>query len=89
MTGPADRLVRIVLQGLTGPIEVNGTKWQLEMPAVTHLSDEELAAVLTYVRREWENDGTPLTPTEITATRAKISGRTTAWTASELQKPLR
>jgi mono/diheme cytochrome c family protein len=89
VTGPADRLVRIVLQGLTGPIEVNGTKWQLEMPAVTHLSDEELAAVLTYVRREWENDGTPLTPTEITATRAKISGRTTAWTASELQKPLR
>lgn len=89
VTGPADRLVRIVLQGLTGPIEVNGTKWQLEMPAVTHLSDEELAAVLTYVRREWENDGTALTPTDITATRAKISGRTTAWTASELQKPLR
>ena len=89
VTGPSDRLVRIVLQGLTGPIEVNGTKWQLEMPAVTHLSDEDIAAVLTYVRREWENDGSPLTPTDVTAMRAKIAGRTTAWTATELQKPLR
>ena len=89
VTGPPDKLVRIVTQGLTGPIEVNGTKWQLEMPAVTHLSDEDLAAVLTYVRREWENEGTPVTSADITATRAKINGRTTAWTAVELQKPLR
>jgi mono/diheme cytochrome c family protein len=89
VTGPADKLIRIVTQGLTGPIEVNGTKWQLEMPAVTHLSDEELAAVLTYVRREWENEGTPVTQTDIAATRAKINGRTTAWTAIELQKPLK
>jgi mono/diheme cytochrome c family protein len=59
------------------------------MPAVTHLSDEELAAVLTYVRREWENEGTPVTQTDIAATRAKINGRTTAWTAIELQKPLK
>lgn len=89
VTGPADKLIRIVTQGLTGPIEVNGTKWQLEMPAVTHLSDEDLAAVLTYVRREWDNEGTPVSPADITATRAKINGRTTAWTAVELQKPLK
>jgi mono/diheme cytochrome c family protein len=42
--GPADRLARIVLHGLTGPVPVAGTVWQLEMPPLGSLGDEELAA---------------------------------------------
>ena len=89
VTGPTDRIVRIVLQGLTGPIEVGGSTWQMEMPAVTFFTDEQLAALLTYVRREWQNDGTAVKASEVAKVRAQIAGRTTPWTAGELMKAVR
>ncbi len=85
--GPADRPIRIALQGLTGPIEVEGAKWQLEMPALPTLSDEEIAGVLTYIRREWDHGGSPVAPAEVAKIRAQFAAHTSAWTADELRKP--
>jgi mono/diheme cytochrome c family protein len=46
-----ERLVRIVLNGLTGPIRVQGREWNLVMPPWReNLKDEEIAIVLTYIR---------------------------------------
>jgi mono/diheme cytochrome c family protein len=85
VNGPEDQPIRIVLQGLTGAIDVGGQKWQLEMPGLPHFSDQEVAAVLTYIRREWENDGEAVTPEQVADVRTKIQGRNRPWTAEELQ----
>ena len=84
--GPVDRPIRIALHGLTGPIEVEGIKWQLEMPGLPTLSDEDLAGVLTYIRREWDHRGAPVSPSEVAKVRAEFADRTNAWTAAELLK---
>lgn len=86
--GPIDRPIRIVLQGVTGPIEVAGTMWQLEMPGLP-LSDEDVAAVLTYIRREWEHTASPVSPAEVAKVRAATKSRSKSWTADELRKPLK
>lgn len=52
-----DRLfpVYVVLNGLEGPITVKGEHYQAMMPPFGHLSDAEIAAVVTYVREAWGN----------------------------------
>jgi mono/diheme cytochrome c family protein/glucose/arabinose dehydrogenase len=82
--GPVERPIRIVLQGLTGPIEIHGTKWQLEMPGLPTLTDEDIAGVLTYIRREWEHGASPVSPAEVAKARTATKERSKAWTAEEL-----
>ena len=79
--------IRDAVAGLTGPIEVGGTKWQLEMPGLPILSDEDIAGVLTYIRREWEHAGSAVSPQQVAAVRAQTKSRTRPWTSGELQKP--
>jgi mono/diheme cytochrome c family protein len=85
------RVIRIVLNGLNGPIQVNDQSFDNLMPAWRDtLSDTEIAAVLTYVRQEWGNRATAVKPEEVTAlreaTRTRGSpGLWTAWTATELK----
>ena len=67
-----------------GPIEVNGTAWNLEMPGQGHLSDEELAQVLSYVRRAFGHRATTVAPADVTAMRAANKDRKEPWTAGEL-----
>jgi len=83
--GP-NRMLRIVMNGLNGPIEVNGQSWSSAMPGFGELltSDEDLAAVITYVRNSWGNAGSACTPEEAAAVRADSGGRTNPWTATEL-----
>ena len=52
--GPAERTIKIVLQGMTGPVEVAGKSYNIDMPPQgAVLSDEKIAAVLTYVRKNF------------------------------------
>ncbi len=90
VNGKPDRLVRIVLQGLHGPIEVNGQKWNLTMPALGQsplLNDERLAGLLTYIRRAWDNYGDPVAPKLVASIRQATAGRTSSWSAEELLNP--
>ncbi len=82
--GPKARLTRIVLHGLNGPLVVAGSEWDLDMPALS-ASDDDLAAVLTYVRREWGHRADPLAPAEVRAVREREATREDPWTAEELQ----
>ena len=83
--GNADILPKIVIHGLTGPIKVNGQAWSLEMPPLgPALSDEQIAGVLTYIRREWEHTAAPVTIDAVKKTRAEFKDRTKGWTAEEL-----
>lgn len=82
--GSDRRLARIVLQGLNGSIAVAGADYRLEMPALSTLADQDIAAVLTYVRREWEHTGDPVSVETVTKVREETRGRTDLWTAKEL-----
>ena len=86
----AHRVIRIVQMGLTGPVIVKGAQFNLTMPSMGRdlgLSDEDLAAVVTYIRgnKEWGNNASPVTPEEVHAVREEMKDRATQWTAEELQ----
>ena len=53
----AERSIRIVLQGKSGELTVNGKTYNGTMVPLNNLSDEEIANVLTYVRNNWGNSG--------------------------------
>jgi mono/diheme cytochrome c family protein len=84
--GPKDRVIHIVLQGVKGPISVDGAYYNLEMPGLSAMSDADLAAVLTYVRREWEHTADPIDEQAVAAVREKTKDRADLWTAKELQQ---
>ena len=60
-----NRLLQVVLHGLSGRIEVNGLPYEQEMPAFKHLSDDDLAALLTFVRASFGNDSNAVIPSEV------------------------
>ncbi len=82
--GPDVRLSRIVLNGLGGPISVNGRKFDLDMPSLAIFDDEQIASILTYVRRGWGNTADAVDPKTVAKVRAAVQGRQDAWTAKEL-----
>lgn len=85
VVGSPDRMIRIPLVGLTGPIQVNGQEYNLSMPAMgAGLKDDELAAVLTYIRHSWGSKDSKITPEQVKAVRAELGTRTQPWTAAEL-----
>ena len=85
VNGDEAKVVRIVLHGLTGPVEVAGETYSGMMPPWGGvLKDPELAAVLTYVRSAWGNKAAPVTVSKVAAIRAATASRTTPWTAAEL-----
>jgi mono/diheme cytochrome c family protein len=76
--------VHIVLNGLAGPVAVKGKTIQGEMPAIgLQLSDDEIAAVLTYVRSAWGNQAGPVDAALVKKLRAETANRG-PWTAAEL-----
>ena len=68
------RAIDIVLGGLEGEIVVNKVKYNSVMPAMTQLSDKEIADVLTYALNSWGNDGGSINATEVAAVRVKVLG---------------
>jgi mono/diheme cytochrome c family protein len=78
------RLVRIVLNGLTGPVQVRGKTWNLSMPPWReNLSDDQIAVVLTFVRSELGNNHAGPIASEFVAS-ARKETRTTMETSDEL-----
>jgi mono/diheme cytochrome c family protein len=83
------RMIRLVLQGLQGPITVKGQSFNNVMVPWNVLSDQEIAAVLTYVRqnKDWGNDAPAVTPARVKTVRDKIQkAHPAAFTMDELQK---
>ena len=86
----ANRMVRIILDGLQGPIKVKGQDWAQQMPPLRDaFSDEMIAAVISFVRsnKEWGHSGSAITPEQVKAIRdATAAHAGNAWTGDELQK---
>lgn len=88
VVGPPEWLTRIILQGMNGPVEIDGEIWNGLMPAHGHiaeLDDETLAGLLTYLRRAWGHKADPVSPANVAAIRAASSDRTTPWTVVDLE----
>jgi putative membrane-bound dehydrogenase-like protein len=79
------RLVRIVLNGLKGPVSVNGREYTMEMPGVPQMDDKTIAGCLTYIRREF-GKGHPVDPDAVKAIRKTVGDREEQWTEVELMK---
>lgn len=87
LRGDADRAIKIVLHGLTGPIEVGGRGFNLIMPPQgAALPDEHIAAILTYVRSSWGNDESAVTPQQVADIRLTTAQRDQPYTGPALLK---
>lgn len=78
--------VAIVHDGLQGPINVNGNSFEGIMPAFSGtLTDEEIAAVLTYIRSAWGNSAAEVTTGNVEEHVAKF-GQRENWTVEGLKE---
>ncbi len=85
VTGPASRLIRIVLHGVRGPMVVDGKTYDREMPGFGQiLSDSEVAFLLSYVRRQFGVPSGPITADIVSRVRAANQTRTQYWRVDEL-----
>ncbi|MEY4818342.1 MAG: hypothetical protein RLZZ23_1115, partial [Verrucomicrobiota bacterium] len=84
--GDPERIVKVIMHGLRGPIKVKGVAYNYDMPAAGFLTDEQIAGVLTYIRREWDHEASPVLVDLVQKVRADTKGRTDAWTEPELLK---
>lgn len=85
--GDKDRLIKIALHGMAGPIEVQGRTYPGQVPMTPFkglLNDEEMAAVLTYVRKAFGNDASIVTPEDVARVRAETEDRNAFYAPSEL-----
>jgi mono/diheme cytochrome c family protein len=84
--GSEERLIKLTLHGLSGPIEINGTTYPglVPMTPFKGLKDEEIAAVLTYVRNSFGNKATVITPGKVAAVRAATKDQASFYTPAEL-----
>ncbi len=64
-------LIQQILKGSKGTVEIDGDKFHNTMPAQAHLTDQQIADVLTYVRNSFGNKASIVTPAEVKVVRAK------------------
>lgn len=93
VNGNKNKLISIVLFGLSGPVQVNGHLYQApeingEMPGIGYskdYSDEDVTQLLNFIRRSWQNNSDIIDSGNITEVRQKLKGRGKAVTVEELK----
>jgi glucose/arabinose dehydrogenase len=73
VNGDRNRLIEVILNGLEGPITIRGKAYNNSMPPHKFLSDEEIAQVLTYIRRTFNNNNDSITAVQVMEVRNKNS----------------
>ncbi len=74
VTGPVSNLIRIQLRGLEGPITVSGKEYNFPagMAALNYQTDDQIAAVLTYIRNSFGNKASAVKPEQVEALRSEV-----------------
>ncbi len=88
-TQSEERLIKLTLNGLHGPIEVLGKKYAGQVPMTPFggmLNDREIAAVLTYVRNAFGNKASVISPEKVQDVRTNIKGKQGFYSPEELLK---
>lgn len=65
-------VVRTILKGASGPLEVNGQKYNAVMPPMQHISDDDIADIANYVLSSWGNKGAEVTEDEVEEVRVEL-----------------
>ena len=87
VVGDDDTAIRILLHGLQGRITVDDRVYNNVMPAFgRRLSDDEIAALLSFVRSSWGNEAEAIDPSDVSEVRQQHSGRDRPWSANELRE---
>ncbi len=94
VTGDKNKLIPLILYGLGGPVMVNNRVYgppeiNGEMPGMGYnpdMTDEQLAQVMSFIRKAWNNSADKITAADVTAVRTKMKGRQKAFTQEELKK---
>ncbi|HTH81592.1 MAG TPA: c-type cytochrome [Mucilaginibacter sp.] len=97
VNGDMNIMISIVLKGLSGPVKVAGHLYKApeisgEMPGFADnkdFTDADLAQILNYVRRSWQNTGDKVGPGDIRTLRKKLEDRQKTFTMDELDPSLR
>jgi mono/diheme cytochrome c family protein len=87
VTGSTKRLGMIILKGLQGPITVKGQQYgtAVMQPWDKTLSDAKIADVMTYIRQEWGNQASPVSPAGVAALRKELANHPDSYTEAELK----
>lgn len=86
VNGPPDPMIAIVLHGLQGPVTVKGQVYNNIMAPWGSLGDDQIAAVVSYVRASFGNSASSITPQDVAAVRQATASRTDLWTIDELHR---
>lgn len=70
--GDKNDLITVILKGMDEEIEVDGESYHNVMPSMAHLTDREIADVLTFVRNNFSNKASAVAEADVKAVRAKI-----------------
>ncbi|MDH3787415.1 MAG: c-type cytochrome [Xanthomonadales bacterium] len=62
--------INVILNGLSGPVTVNGMDYNAIMPNLSYLDDGEIAEIVTFVMNSWNNPGGEVSAAEVAAARA-------------------
>ena len=82
-----NQLIAIVLKGLQGPVEIKGKPFNNSMQAWEgQYTDQQLAAILTYVRSDWGNNAPPITADMVKQMRDQFKDQKEQWTWPQIQK---
>jgi mono/diheme cytochrome c family protein len=91
VTGSEERLIRVLLHGLNGPIQVKGNTYNGLMPAFGKVpgggynwNNERISQVLSYIRHEWGNNASFITKEQVDAVLKAEAARAKPWTQDEL-----
>ena len=85
--GNEERLIKLALKGVMGPMEVNGINYPGQVPMTPYeglLNDQEMAAVLTYVRNSFGNKAPAILPEKVKAVRASIVSKKDFYSPTKL-----
>lgn len=65
VNGDPEKLIRIVLEGMSGKLEIDGVVYNGLMPPHNHLTNSQVADVLTYIRQNFHNSSPEITAEEV------------------------
>ena len=79
-----NHLVMLMLNGLQGPMQVLGGSYNNAMPQWKQLTDDQIAAILTYIRSDWGNKGDAIDPAFVATIRKEQAAQNEGWTQAQL-----
>ncbi|PCJ94415.1 MAG: dehydrogenase [Flavobacteriaceae bacterium] len=89
VTGDDYKLALILLYGMEGPVNVNGKRYDIpdilpSMPSFSTLQNEDIAAIMTYIRNSWGHNQSPVSSRTVGGIRFRSQGKLAPWNSVEL-----